>query len=770
MKFINNLINNLTPFLFYLLGGYLVIQDQLTLGALVAALSAHKDLISPWKELLDFYNRFMDSSIRYETIIEKFDPQGLIDADRQTAILEIIPGLDGDIEITNVSLQHNNLRVLRNVSMTIKSGTSVALTGSDHEARDKLAQILSRTLRPDTGRVTVGGEALENLSDAVTGARIAYVGTDSHVFGGTVGDNVRLSLKRFPPRDFEQSDEIEAQITEALAAGNSPYPFAVEWANYRESGFNSRDEFNDWYLKLIDAVGAKDFVFERGLDAVIDTKKHPDLTSSVLQTRRLIAGKLEADPDLDALVCQFHPDQYNTYASVAENILFGEPTDQRLATVKLSNDPYLIEVLDACDLCRRFEEIGLRLANMMLEMFEDLPVDHPFYQRYNFMDESILTDLQSIQQRNTLSIENLTTEELSMLTGGVYRLIPERHRLDLIDEPMQESLLEARRYFRQHIPPRLKDAVVPFDADTYLPNTSILTNALVGRVAFSEANAERSVRQMIKSVFEEHGLRKDVELMVDEYQTGIGGSLLSTSGRELIVLIRALGKRPDIVILNRALTSFEDSQRFTILGKIRELLPQATIFWMDKALTEEFAFDQKYEITDGNVRLLEEQQTETNEVDSTDKEIQPGSELDLELDRLGHAPLFADLPRNELMLISLASRKHRVEGGEILFNQGDLTDGVYTVLDGEIEVLYSNDKNQQQILAKLGNGDMAGTLDVVCNRPRSNTVRASQSSTLLFTAAEDVTTLLTHNPSAANAMLRYLGQHLGKAIEQPVIV
>ncbi|MEM9784219.1 MAG: ABC transporter ATP-binding protein, partial [Pseudomonadota bacterium] len=49
MKFINNFITQLTPFFFFSIGGYLAITGDLTVGALVAALAAYKDLSAPWK-------------------------------------------------------------------------------------------------------------------------------------------------------------------------------------------------------------------------------------------------------------------------------------------------------------------------------------------------------------------------------------------------------------------------------------------------------------------------------------------------------------------------------------------------------------------------------------------------------------------------------------------------------------------------------------------------------------------------------------------------
>ena len=67
-----------TPFFFYSIGGYLVIQQELTLGALVAALAAYKDLSAPWKELLNYYQIMEDARIKYDLLIETFQPDGLL--------------------------------------------------------------------------------------------------------------------------------------------------------------------------------------------------------------------------------------------------------------------------------------------------------------------------------------------------------------------------------------------------------------------------------------------------------------------------------------------------------------------------------------------------------------------------------------------------------------------------------------------------------------------------------------------------------------------
>ena len=68
IKVLNNFLTALTPFFFYALGGYFVIEGRITLGALVAVLAAHKDFSAPLKELFRYYQSFEDVKIRYAEV------------------------------------------------------------------------------------------------------------------------------------------------------------------------------------------------------------------------------------------------------------------------------------------------------------------------------------------------------------------------------------------------------------------------------------------------------------------------------------------------------------------------------------------------------------------------------------------------------------------------------------------------------------------------------------------------------------------------------
>lgn len=69
IKSLNNFLTALTPFFFYAIGGYLVIEERLTLGALVAVLAAYKDFSAPLRELFRYYQTGEDVRIRYREML-----------------------------------------------------------------------------------------------------------------------------------------------------------------------------------------------------------------------------------------------------------------------------------------------------------------------------------------------------------------------------------------------------------------------------------------------------------------------------------------------------------------------------------------------------------------------------------------------------------------------------------------------------------------------------------------------------------------------------
>ncbi|MEK9923980.1 MAG: ABC transporter ATP-binding protein, partial [Rhodospirillales bacterium] len=106
IKFINNFLAQFTPFLFYLIGGYLAINGNLSIGALIGVISAHKDMNAPWKELLAFYQQYMDARIKYEQVVEQFDPAGMLEESLQVDEPSEVPAISHDSDVAAQSLTY----------------------------------------------------------------------------------------------------------------------------------------------------------------------------------------------------------------------------------------------------------------------------------------------------------------------------------------------------------------------------------------------------------------------------------------------------------------------------------------------------------------------------------------------------------------------------------------------------------------------------------------------------------------------------------------
>lgn len=74
LKGLYNYTSNLTPFFFFAIGGYLVVQGRLSLGALVAALAAYREIVPALKELFDFAQSWSDAHARFDEVIKVLSP------------------------------------------------------------------------------------------------------------------------------------------------------------------------------------------------------------------------------------------------------------------------------------------------------------------------------------------------------------------------------------------------------------------------------------------------------------------------------------------------------------------------------------------------------------------------------------------------------------------------------------------------------------------------------------------------------------------------
>jgi hypothetical protein len=96
--------------------------------------------------------------------------------------------------------------------------------------------------------------------------------------------------------------------------------------------------------------------------------------------------------------------------------------------------------------------------------------------------------------------------------------------------------------------------------------------------------------------------------------------------------------------------------------------------------------------------------------------------------------------------------------GEVIFRQGDPGDFVYTIIDGQVEVIRKDLDGEEKVINRLGPGEYFGEMALVSNAPRTATVRAMTPVTALTLARTDFTALYTYLPDLHKSVERVIKQ------------
>ena len=599
IKFINNFIAQLTPFFFYSIGGYLVIKGDLTFGALVAILAAYKDLSAPWKELLTYYQRLADSRIKYDQVIEQFDPQGIWPENYQMAEIESDFNLAGDVSAGNLSiLDEESQPIIEKLSFDIGKSEHIALTGPSSGGKDLATILIARLLAPDSGQIVVAGKQIGDLPEAATGRHMGYIGPNAFVFNATLRDNI---LQGAMHRPMSSEEELNEDLKNAQLSGNSLDDLGAEWLDYNAIGVDSEERLKERLTELLQVVDLDGDVYSMGLRSTLDDTDDDQLLEQILIARQKFRERLDKS-DISDFVESFDKEVFNSNASVAENLLFGTPKGDSFNLENIGTNAYVLEILQKVGLKDEFIRIGKDVASTMVELFADLPSDHEYFSQYSFISSEDLPEFQTLLARaERLGLENMSTEDSDRFLSLPFKLIPARHRLDLITEDIQKRILEARKLFAEEIGDELRDEIEFFESGYYNRSSSIQDNILFGKIALDKANAIEEVNHLITEIIDQENLRAVIINTGLDTQAGLAGSRLSQGQRQKLSIARALLRRPDHLILNDATSSLDSGSQTLVMSNLLSEMKGRNVTWALQRASLAEKFDRVLVLSGGQV-------------------------------------------------------------------------------------------------------------------------------------------------------------------------
>ena len=573
VKFLNNFLAQVTPFLFYLVGGYFALQGRLDVGQLIAVIAAYKDLPGPMKELIDWDQARQDVQVKYAQVVEQFSIDRIVEPHIQALSFEPAPPLNDPLAAVNLSINDDSgATLLERVSTQIRPGETVALVSTATGGADALAEAFARLSWPQSGRVVAGSTDLLELPESVTGRRMSYASSEAYLFHGSIRDNLLYGLKH-APLDSPSYDGASAtlrnwHVDEARKAGNPDFDLNSDWIDYAAAGATGPQDLFDVIRPVLDAVILSRDILDLGLRSSIDRTRHTELVGRIVELRAALRKQLDAE-DLSGLVVPFEPGAYNREATVGENLLFGAATGPTLAGKGLASNPYFSSVLKEAGLDRTLYEMGLEIADQAVELFADLPPDHPFFQQLSFMTAEEIPTYQSLMQRlKGRPFEAVAEEDRTPIITLSFAYIEPRHRFGLLSDELMARIVDARNRFYEDLPAELKAAIEPYDPQRYTAAASVMDNVLFGRIGHNHPDAPERIRTIVCEILDTLGLYDDVLDVGLDFNVGVGGRRLTGAQRQKLDLARALLKRADFLVLNRPLLALDPRVQEQILRNV----------------------------------------------------------------------------------------------------------------------------------------------------------------------------------------------------------
>ncbi|WP_310154531.1 cyclic nucleotide-binding domain-containing protein [Bosea sp. BE125] len=725
VKMLNSLLAQLTPFLFYAVGGYFALTGRLDLGQLVAVIAAYRDLPPPVKDLIDWDQQRLDVEAKFEQVAQHFALTGDTPAETGAGERAGLPAA-GLIVLQGVTVVNAaGDQVLDRLSLSLPLQRHIGLSGGASEAAGILAQLLGGGISAGDGALTIAGVPLAALSPEARGGAIAYVGPEPVILDGSLRDNILYGLRR-----------VNGDATNLAG-----------WSiDHRQAHAADHGELASRLVEVLRIVGLADPVFKFGLARKLDPATPTDVVLRISDIRARIQAGLAAR-GAEGAIEPYDPARYTRNATIGENIVFGMPVDPALVGTRLASHEPTRRLLAGLALTETLAGIGRRIAATMLEIFRDLAPSHVLFEQFSFIAAEDFQDYRELLGR--LEVGAGSEADRTRLIGLAFLYAEPRHRLGLLDMTIETRILAARSAFREWSSADPAQPIAFYDPQRYCPAAPLRDNLLFGAVTHDAAD------EVVRETLAELGLDAEVYGWGLDQPAGYAGRLLFPVMKAQIALARCLIKRPQLLILNNAFGAFGQNEAGLILDRIRAEMAGRTLIVAGRDVGPDQGYD--LHIAFDGARPAVPQDRPTPGDSGPDRAVLLDS---AEIRVLRSVPIFGNLDTARLKLLAFTSERIAFAQGDVLFRRGDESDAAYVLLSGTVDVMSETDTSEPVRMSSLARNAIVGEMGLVTGDPRSATIVATSSGEALKLRKEVFLALLAEFPQMALSVMLLMVKRL----------
>ena len=180
----------LTLLSIFLLGAWLHMRDQATIGEIVTFMNFATMLIGRLEQVVGFVNVLFMQSEKIKDFFNVLDTKPVV-ADRLDAI--DAGRLSGAVSFENVSFSYDGRRqAIRNINFVVNPGETIALVGSTGSGKSTTLGLLHRVFDPDNGVVKIDNVDIRDFTLASLRRNIGVVFQEPMLFARTIEENLRI--------------------------------------------------------------------------------------------------------------------------------------------------------------------------------------------------------------------------------------------------------------------------------------------------------------------------------------------------------------------------------------------------------------------------------------------------------------------------------------------------------------------------------------------------------------------------------------------------
>jgi ABC-type multidrug transport system fused ATPase/permease subunit len=170
-------------------GGNQVVHGNLTIGVLASFVFYLSTFFDPIQQLSQLYTTYQAGMAALDKIFDLLDEQPEITDRPDAAPLDRIRGELG-FEDVSFSYDSGQSYALRDLSLTVPPGQTVALVGATGAGKSTFAKLVARFYDPTSGRVLLDGVDLRDMPQRSLRSRLGVVPQEGFLFSGTIRDNI----------------------------------------------------------------------------------------------------------------------------------------------------------------------------------------------------------------------------------------------------------------------------------------------------------------------------------------------------------------------------------------------------------------------------------------------------------------------------------------------------------------------------------------------------------------------------------------------------